>query len=194
MLIDLHPAVQVRETQRQRGRCRQRPDQPAVAQQQLAGVSGADPAVPAAHGVQFGDDRGDEAPGVAGGDPLVDRAVGVDEVEPAAAGVAVGADREGGKRGGLDAVADGVQDGGVQDVAVDRVVEGVPADVVAGFEDRADRHARSGEGQRRQQAPHDLGGELHRYPAAGPLHRVAVHAAGGHQLGQQARHELAVGA
>jgi hypothetical protein len=57
---------------------------------------------------------------------------------------------------GLQAVAHGVEERHVGDVAVDRVVERISGDLVGGFEDGGDHHVRRGEGERRQQRPAHL--------------------------------------
>jgi hypothetical protein len=80
-----------------------------------------------------------------------------------------------------------VEERDVQDVAVRRVVEGVPADVVAGLQDRGHHRPVRREGQGRQLVPDDLRGHLHRQPAPGVLDRVTVEPAAGDQLGHQGR-------
>ena len=109
------------------------------------------------------------------------------EVEPGAPGVAVAGDREVREQAGLQPVADGVEDADVRDVPVERVVEGVAADVVRGREQAADDDALGAEGEGRQQAVLHLGGQRHRLPAAHPLVVVGVGAVADEQLGEQVR-------
>jgi hypothetical protein len=152
---------------------------------QLGRVPGGDPSVDPGGGVELTEHGGDERAGVLRADPLVDRPVRVRQVQPGAPGIAVRVQRQRGQRAGADAVPDGVEQGDVHDVAVRRVVERVPAHVVAGLQDRRDQGTVRGEGQRGQLVPDDLGGELHRQPAPGPLHRVAVEPPARDQLRDQ---------
>jgi hypothetical protein len=161
---------------------------------EFGGVAGGDAAVDAGGGVELREQGCHEGAVVLGADPLVDRAVGVRQFQAGAAGVAVRVQGERGQGARADAVADGVEDRDVDDVAVRGVVEGVAADVVAGFEDRGDHGVVGGEGQRRQLVPDDLGGELHGEAAAGALDRVAVEAAAGDQLGDQGGDDVQVAA
>jgi hypothetical protein len=71
----------------------------------------------------------------------------------AVAGAAGGADSwhgDGTDGPGFEAVSDGVEDEHARQGTVDGVVEAVPADVTAWFEDRAEGEAFAAGGQRRQ--------------------------------------------
>ncbi|MFI7072212.1 hypothetical protein [Micromonospora sediminicola] len=107
---------------------------------------------------------------------------------PGASGVAVRADHERGQRARLDPVPAGVEEPDAEHIAVERVVEDVPADVVTRFENGGDHQVVGRERQRRQQPPHGLGGDLHRKAAADPFDDVAVEPAVHQDLGDGDRH------
>src|SRR5215212_4261337 len=90
-----------------------------------------DPPQPSRVEVKAGEDRGGELTGSQlRGDRHVDLHGEVGQVESVAAGVPIGADRDGGQHGGGEPVPDGVDDQQVDHAAVDRVVEGVTTDLV----------------------------------------------------------------
>ncbi|MGK5683669.1 hypothetical protein [Actinoplanes sp. URMC 104] len=119
-------------------------------------------------------------------DRLVEAVVGGGEVQAGPARVAVGGDGDRGQHDRAHAaggpVAHGVEQGQVCGVAVDRVVEGVTPDVVAGLEDAGDHRTAGGERQRRELGAQHLRGQAHRFAAAEPFDGVAVEVAGHHDL------------
>jgi hypothetical protein len=75
-------------------------------------------------------------------------------------------------------MAHAVEDREVQDALVERVVEGVAADVVAGLQHRAEHEVIGGQDERWDQLPQQLAGHRHRLLSARELEEVAVHALG----------------
>jgi hypothetical protein len=82
-------------------------------------------------------------------------------------------------------VSGGVEDGEERGRVVDGVVEGVSADVVAGFQDGGDHHAVGGERERGQQPPHQLRRLRHPPGPLGRDQRVPVRGLGGEQVTDQ---------
>ena len=165
-----HRRTPVAEGHREGGGGGQDGDDPAAAEHQPARVSGGDDPQPAGALVEFGQHAGDQPAPVVVTHRGVDVMVGLDQVEPAPAGVAVRGQGQAGEHHGAHpatgAVPDGVEQGEVGDVAVDRVVEGVATHVVAGLQDPADDQVAGGEGERRELGAQHLGGQAHRLAAA----------------------------
>jgi hypothetical protein len=118
-------------------------DDPVVADQQRHWVTGVDPLQPASGGVKAHHLRRDELLGselVVDG--LIQLPVQVREPGIGSPGMLVVADGESREHGGVPSVAHRVNDGQVQNVVVDRVVEAVASDVVGGLEDCCQRDPR----------------------------------------------------
>lgn len=176
------------QAERQHGRPRKLPNGLAVTQQHRTGMPRVDHAETTGPTVQLDEQPGREEVRVLGPHPPVDADRRIDQIEATPTGVAVRADHQRGQGAGLDAVPTGVEEPDAEHVTVQRVVEDVAADVVARFEDGGDHQVVGGEGQRREQAPHDLGRDLHRHPPPHPLDHVAVEPAVDQDLGDVDRH------
>jgi hypothetical protein len=125
-------------------------------------VAGVDPGQTAVGQIQAHELAGDEAFGAELlGHHLVHRRERLFEPQATPAAVAVAAHRQVGHAAGLEAVAHGVDDRHVGQVAVDRVIEGVARDLVGRLQHAGQRHPVVGEGQRREHGPPELGGEVH---------------------------------
>jgi len=160
---------------------------PAAAQQHRSGVSRGEVAQPPRDEVEPGQHPGDEPEvGELPAERPVDPAGHVEEIHALPAGGACRGERDGGGETGAQIVPRRVEDRELCLAGTDRVVEGVPAHVVGGFEQGRERERLRADGQRWQQLPEQLARHGHRSRALHGREQVAVLELGGEDVGERA--------